>query len=371
MGLINRNGTYYALFSDANRQPGERRFSLRTKQKSVARRLLIELEDDWRAGVFDPWRDDPRTYKAAPEPPAALALSEAVDRFLNGKAEAGRSENTVNTYRDVLKLLRRSAGDSTLLTAVRPAHILPVVRDATIAKATRYKRFGHLRSFFRWCLKHTELAADPLADVEKPAKPHKLPKTVTRDELDLICRALETDYRDKRSAGLVNEGEMIWRVPLFRFAFFTGMRASELARLRWRDLDFDKRLVSIYEQKNGKEQTIPLNRSAQEALCGVGRRSGDEYVFCAPGSVKTRERSITRFRENTSRAFREARKAAGIERPVSFHSLRHGFCSALAEAGKPLYIIKEAARHADVSTSLIYVHLANTHLKAELDDVFS
>jgi site-specific recombinase XerD len=42
----------------------------------------------------------------------------------------------------------------------------------------------------------------------------------------------------------------------------------------------------------------------------------------------------------------------------------------LTEAGKPLYVIKEAARHADVSTSMIYVHMANKHLKSELDDVY-
>ena len=59
-----------------------------------------------------------------------------------------------------------------------------------------------------------------------------------------------------------------------------------------------------------------------------------------------------------------------IEKTISFHSLRYGFCTRLAEAGKPLQVIKEAARHSDVSTSMIYVHMANEHLKAELDDVF-
>ena len=54
---------------------------------------------------------------------------------------------------------------------------------------------------------------------------------------------------------------------------------------------------------------------------------------------------------------------------MSFHPLRYGFCTRLAEAGKPLHVIKEAARHSDVSTSMVCVHMANEHPKAELDDV--
>jgi site-specific recombinase XerD len=50
--------------------------------------------------------------------------------------------------------------------------------------------------------------------------------------------------------------------------------------------------------------------------------------------------------------------------------LYYAFCTRLAEAGKLLQVIKEAARHSDVSTSMIYVHMANEHLKSELDDVF-
>jgi site-specific recombinase XerD len=69
--------------------------------------------------------------------------------------------------------------------------------------------------------------------------------------------------------------------------------------------------------------------------------------------------------------FTRYRVEAGIDRPITFHSLRHSFCTMLAEAGKSAIVIKEAARHADVSTSMRYVHIANNHLRAEIDDVFA
>ena len=147
------------------------------------------------------------------------------------------------------------------------------------------------------------------------------------------------------------------------------MRVAELGCLRWQHVNYDQQLIYIHKQKNGKEQTIPLNRKARAILEDVEDGTPADYVFRAP-NFEGQEREARYFRERASRAFRKARKKADIERKLSFHSLRHGFCTRLAEAGKPLQVIKKAARHADVETSMIYVHMANEHLKSELDDVF-
>lgn len=56
----------------------------------------------------------------------------------------------------------------------------------------------------------------------------RLPEAVTQSELKLICETLRENYEAKRDRGLVQEGEMIWQIPLFKFALYTGMRASEL-----------------------------------------------------------------------------------------------------------------------------------------------
>jgi len=213
------------------------------------------------------------------------------------------------------------------------------------------------------------LRKNPIKRLEKPSKPHKIPKAVTKEDLEAICKALREDYEEKKARGHVREGEMIWRIPLFWFALYTGMRASELARLRWKDIDVEKGLIYIRKQKNQKEQTIPLNGKAREVLVAVPQREPDDYVFASPDD-RAKERSIRNFRERTSKAFREARRGAELREGLSFHSLRHGFCTMLAEAGKSAVVIKEAARHADISTSMRYVHLANEHLRKEVEDAF-
>lgn len=165
------------------------------------------------------------------------------------------------------------------------------------------------------------------------------------------------------------EGEIVWRIPLFKFAFLTGMRASELARMKWADVDLDLRLVSILEQKNGHQQTIPLSNRAAQIIGNFEAREGAEYVFNSPSGNRI-SRSSKRFIERSSQVFRHYRRAVGLPEGVCFHSLRHGFCTALANAGKPSYIIKSAARHKDITTSLRYVHISHRKLLDELDEVF-
>ena len=167
---------------------------------------------------------------------------------------------------------------------------------------------------------------------------------------------------------LTHEDAIVWRIPLFWFAFLTGMRASELGRLRWKHVDLARRELRIEKQKNRNASILPLSARAVEVLEKLDHRAG--FVFCGPRTEPTGSRSIKSFRETVSKAFSKARKNAGIERPVTFHGLRHGFCSRLAEQGASAHTIQRLARHGSIESSQRYVHLSNRMLRGELDDAF-
>jgi integrase len=212
--------------------------------------------------------------------------------------------------------------------------------------------------------------ADEFTQVEAPRRPSKIPRFVTEEELDLICAAIESDYEEERSRGVVQEGSRIWVIPLFRLAFVTGMRAGELARLRWNDIDFEEGLIYIKVQKNRREQTIPLTSAARSILESVERGASDDHVFSAPGNYR-QERNVHEWVNRLGAAFRAARVLAGIDRRITVHGLRHGFCTTLAQRGKSAFVIMAAARHSDISTTARYVEYANRHLAKELEEVFS
>jgi len=182
-----------------------------------------------------------------------------------------------------------------------------------VSKATRRKRYGHLRAFLRWCKSEKLLRKNPIEDVAAPEKPRKLPKAITEEQLKRICEEVRRDYAAKREEGNVREGQVIWRIPLFWFSFCTGMRGSELAWLRWKHIDPDKRLIYVLEQKNKREQTIPLNRKAKEILADVKSGGEEDFVFQAP-YVEAKQRNARSFRERASDTFRKARDRVDIEK---------------------------------------------------------
>jgi integrase len=365
--LIIRNDNHYAQFYDAMRSPQRKRIALKTTKKSVARRLLGRLEDAYALGEYDPWTQDLDALFDRRRDP--VTIQETLDKFLSRKRQAGRSENTLNSYRWIVGLFAKRVCPDVPLARVSARDIETFIRDGSVAPSTRRARFRHVRAFLNWAKKKGYIQTAPTEAVEAPEKPQKLPQRLTQDDLKAICTALRADYRAKREAGQCSDGQLIWYAPLFRFAFFTGMRVSELARLRWSDIDVSRDLIYIRRQKSGREQTIPLSPKAAEALDGLSRGGRDAFVFTSPSFDKT-SRSTRRFCERASMVFRRAREAAGLPDQLTFHSLRHGFCTALAEAGKSAVVIKEAARHADIQTSMRYVHMANETLKSELGDVF-
>ena len=366
--LIKRKNGFYAQWYDTTRTPNRKRFSLKTSERGIARRRIAKLERDTERGLFDPWVDDPFTYdRIVTESPT---ISTAVHRFLEEKRKADLSENTVALYRYDLGTLSGMIGREKLIERITAAQIEPFVHDPSIAKSTRHKRYRIASIFLNWCKNEKYLAKNPIADVAKPRKPDKLPKVVKPEELERICSRLHEDYERKVDTyNGVKEGDLIWMIPLFRFALYSGMRVSELARLRWKHIDSDNRLIYIHIQKNRKAQTIPLNKRLAEILQTLSNGGPMDYVFKSP-RLSTRERSTRAFALRVNSTFVKYRKAAGIDKPLTIHSTRHGFCTMLAEANRSAVVIKEAARHADIQTSMRYVHLSNEHLKRELDDVF-
>ena len=364
--LLKQNGNYYLQFYDAKRAPKRKKVPLGVSFKRDAMEIERRLLSAYALGEFDPWTDNPRTFRSKGE--TSYCLEEARDRFIAKKKKEGRTANTIRSYEGNIRRLVREIGNRPLDTLT--AGLLDeYIRDEGVSDTTRNKRFRHITAFLNWCVKAELLSANPLDKETAPKRRQKLPKTMYREDLEVICSEVRADYRKKRQSGDCKKDEVIWRERAFRFAFVTGLRGGELSRLKWKHIDRDRGLIYILRQKNGLEQTIPLHTKAAAVLHEIQEGRSDSYVFGGPGT-RNGERNEDAFRNNLSRAFRGYKKAAGIERPISFHSLRHGFCTALAEAGKSAATIKELARHASIETSMIYVKMSNEHLKREVEGVF-
>jgi integrase len=159
---------------------------------------------------------------------------------------------------------------------------------------------------------------------------------------------------------------------LFTVAAFTGLRLGELRALRWGDVDFAKRLVHVRRSythgaagppKSGRVRSVPLIDQAAVPLDGLSRREhftgDDDLVFATPIGTPPNDGALRR-------RFYDALDAAGLGAlrrkpdPLVFHDLRHTF-GTLAVQAFPLSDVKAYMGHADIQTTMIYVHHVPRH----------
>jgi integrase len=145
--------------------------------------------------------------------------------------------------------------------------------------------------------------------------------------------------------------------PIALLAINTGLRRGEIFNLKWADIDFVGRILTVTGKtaKSGKTRHIPLNAEAYSVLQGwFQQRGAGDLVFPARDGGRL---------DNITSAWERLLKQAEIE-GFRFHDLRHDFASKLVMAGVDLNTVRELLGHSDIKMTLRYAHLAPEKLAA-------
>jgi len=210
-----------------------------------------------------------------------------------------------------------------------------------------------IRSFYRWLMKEGRSRSNPAAQVRAPKTARKLPGTL---DTDAVARLL--DIPDDNPLALRDKAIM----ELF---YSSGLRLSELASLRWDQVDTASGLVTV-TGKGNKTRVVPLGSYAAAALAAWQRVRGQFAGFEEPCVfVSNRGRPIAP-RTIQSRIRHWARRQ-GLPQKVYPHLLRHSFASHVLESSGDLRAVQELLGHADISTTQVYTHLDFQHLASVYD----
>ena len=155
------------------------------------------------------------------------------------------------------------------------------------------------------------------------------------------------------AAGSPGDLGHVWE---FDLALATGMRRGEQWGLRWADVDLENSIAAV-DGKTG-QRYVRLNSAAREALLKLHAASNGSR-FVSPDKRRDGQRDHRRW-------FDRACETAGVD-GVSWHTLRHTFCSRLAMAGENLATIKKLAGHSSITTTMRYAHLSPGHEEAAVE----
>lgn len=244
-----------------------------------------------------------------------------------------------------------------------------------VAPSTQNLALNSIVFFFTNVLQQ-ELGA--LGDYKRAKRPRQLPVVLSKDEVSALLKSL---------SGLQH--------TMASLLYGTGIRLMECLRLRVQDIDFDRNQIVVRNGKGMKDRVVPFPQSLKSDLhsqlshveqlhkSDTANGFGSvylpdaltkkypnaqhefkwQYIFPSLKLSVDPQSNLTRrhhFHENTlQRAIKKASHTAGINKKVNCHALRHSFATHLLESGNDIRTIQELLGHSDVSTTMIYTHVAN------------
>jgi integrase/recombinase XerD len=296
--------------------------------------------------------------KPRPADGARDGAEDAIDRFVDAVwIEDGLSANTLAAYRRDLALyaawLERSSGRA--LDETREADLLAygVARHAGSAATTANRRLTVFKRYFRWALREQRIGADPTLKLRAARQPLRVPKSLSEAQVEALLGA--PDVESPR--GLRDRA-------MLELMYASGLRVSELVTLKTVHLGLAEGALRV-TGKGSKERLVPFGEEAHAWLqryLGEARaaildgQATDALFVTARGGPMTRQMFWKLIKAHAARA--------GIDAPLSPHTLRHAFATHLLNHGADLRAVQMLLGHADISTTTIYTHVARERLKA-------
>jgi integrase/recombinase XerD len=166
-------------------------------------------------------------------------------------------------------------------------------------------------------------------------------------------------------AQLIDAAGNLQARAILMLLYSTGVRRSELVRLRVEDIDSKRMIVHIRQGKGGKDRDVPMCPKLLETLREYWRWKKPKTWLFPRGITKRGDDHLTD--KAVWYACAEAARHAGLKKHVAPHMLRHSFATHLLENGADLPTIQILLGHADLEATSIYLHLSRRHLETTIN----
>jgi integrase/recombinase XerD len=211
--------------------------------------------------------------------------------------------------------------------------LVDLVEEKQVAWSYYKQVLAALRFFYRYVLRHGEV----VEDIRGPKSQRKLPIVLSVEEVSRFFQAIPS----------------LKQRTILMLAYGAGLRVGEAVHVRLSHIDRERMVLRVPQGKGKKDRYTLLSPALLESL--------DRYCWAAQPqdllfTTRFPDRPITK--STVQRACKQARQDAGIDKPITPHTLRHSFATHLLEAGTDLRVIQVMLGHSSPQTTAIYTHVS-------------
>jgi site-specific recombinase XerD len=211
-----------------------------------------------------------------------------------------------------------------------------------------------IRSFSRWALRAGLRSDDPTLPIQWPKRTKPAPRALSQSELRQLFKAIMVPE------GLTAQRQIMWcrnRRVIF-LMLFAGLRISEAAALRWRDVDLEGRYLVVRDGKGGKDRSVPLHPILLAELTAVPPHRPN---WAVAGKVDGSGMTV----KSMAHIFERWLPERGLT--ISAHQLRHSFATELLRKRADIREIQELLGHESLETTQRYLALDPERLRAAVE----
>jgi integrase/recombinase XerD len=269
------------------------------------------------------------------------------------QVEKGLAKNSIESYeRDLAKLkawAKKNNFDLRELSRQDLREWLIDLAGENLSENSKRRIVSALRGFYKFLQFDGHIKKNPAEDLIAPQKSAYLPKFLNQADVESLINVPEisTEF------GLRNRA-------ILELMYACGLRVSEAVNLKLSDVDVDAGILTC-TGKGGKTRRVPMGKSAVEWLKKylIVRRKKENIeinnLFVGSFGKPTNRQEIFKF-------IKEYAEKIGLS-DVSPHTLRHSFATHLIQNSADIRSVQQMLGHADISTTQIYTHITDAHLR--------
>ena len=211
-----------------------------------------------------------------------------------------------------------------------------------------------LHSFYQYLSDKQNLKIDPTEQLDYPKLEKKLPVFLNVQEVERLLKA-------PNSKSLFGQRDR----AMLELLYSCGLRVSELINLSYHNINLKDEFIRIHGKGN-KERLLPMGEIAIDYLTKYELNSRPTLLKNGQNdSYFLSNRGMAMSRQNFFYIIKDYALKAGIDKPLSPHSLRHAFATHLVQKGADLRSVQLMLGHSDISSTQLYTHIQNAQLKTQ------